>query len=181
NADYSVRKSIAAIATKRGGILTADSYDIVNQLYKSGLQGAFLFGVAGFLLGALGVLLLGNLFASSLDTQRKRIGVLQAVGASGHKLQGAYVWRSAVQLVFALLFSNLLVFIPIQLLNTPRVLVTFLKTQTMNPTLRFPYPWQAHLLLCALLTLVILLLEWAPLHKVLKQSPAQNMMQAGGV
>ncbi len=47
--NFSLRRSIASIATRRNGILSADNYDLLSQSYTEGTQSAFLVGILAVL------------------------------------------------------------------------------------------------------------------------------------
>ena len=53
DSNFSLRRSISSIATRRNGILSADNYDLISQSYTEGTQSAFLVGI----LAVFGVLL----------------------------------------------------------------------------------------------------------------------------
>lgn len=171
DADLTLRRSIASIVTKRGGLLTSDSYEVVNQLYREGSRRAFLLAVCGALLAALGFLLLGMLGASSAEAQRERLRLLLALGASPRR-------TARVSLMWYLLAGTLAtgavsaaMYALVKRLDSIEFLHSKIAVFTMTLNFVFSYPWALHALLCAVFLLLWLLMAWLPLLRQMQVLP----------
>ena len=80
--NFSLRRSIASIATRRNGILSADNYDLLCQSYTEGTQSAFLVGILAVLGVLLGCALLVVLNLSAYEVQQQRLSLLLTLGVS---------------------------------------------------------------------------------------------------
>lgn len=91
--NFSLRRSIASIATRRNGILSADNYDLLSQSYTEGTQSAFLVGILAVLGVLLGCALLVVLNLSAYEVQQQRLSLLLTLGVSPKKLVCSYAKR----------------------------------------------------------------------------------------
>ena len=72
--NFSLRRSISSIATRRNGILRADNYDLISQSYTEGTQSAFLVGILAVFGVLLGCALLVVLNLSAYEVQQHLTG-----------------------------------------------------------------------------------------------------------
>lgn len=175
NVDYTVSKSIVSIVTNHGGMLKSNSYEIVNALYEEGMSGAFVFGISGILVGALGMMIYGNIMASSLDIGRKRIGIFQAIGTSSLILLRSYRNKIIIKCGIAIMIANGIVAILLKILNFSLYRFRHISTGAIFSDLQISYPWIVHSIICIILLLFFFLVEWLPLKQILKSSPTQNI------
>ena len=80
--NFSLRRSISSIATRRNGILRADNYDLISQSYTEGTQSAFLVGILAVFGVLLGCALLVVLNLSAYEVQQQRLSLLLTPGVS---------------------------------------------------------------------------------------------------
>ena len=88
--NFSLRRSISSIATRRNGILRADNYDLISQSYTEGTQSAFLVGILAVFGVLLGCALLVVLNLSAYEIQQQRLSLLLTLGVSPKKLVLSY-------------------------------------------------------------------------------------------
>ena len=92
--NFSLRRSISSIATRRNGILSADNYDLISQSYTEGTQSAFLVGILAVFGVLLGCALLVVLNLSAYEVQQQRLSLLLTLGVSPKKT-GAVLCKAA--------------------------------------------------------------------------------------
>ena len=90
DSNFSLRRSISSIATRRNGILSADNYDLISQSYTEGTQSAFLVGILAVFGVLLGCALLVVLNLSAYEIQQQRLSLLLTLGVSPKKLVLSY-------------------------------------------------------------------------------------------
>ena len=90
DSNFSLRRSISSIATRRNGILRADNYDLISQSYTEGTQSAFLVGILAVFGVLLGCALLVVLNLSAYEIQQQRLSLLLTLGVSPKKLVLSY-------------------------------------------------------------------------------------------
>ncbi len=177
NADYASRKTVASLVTHRGGMMAADSYDQVQQAYLNGSAGAFLWVVAALLLAGLLIFLQMTLAQTEMETQKKRIGILQALGTSHKMLNRCYLSRSMKLCLAGTLVSTFTVFGMMWIVKHTELFVQLTFIFTMGGRDAFTYPWTLHILLCTGYIILTMLLYQKPLCSMLRNTPVQNMRE----
>lgn len=177
DAGYATRKTISSLVTRRGGIMTADSYDRVQQAYQNGSAGAFLWGIAGLLLTGLLLFLQIHLAQTELEIQKKRIGVLQALGASRKMVIRSYLYRSIWLCCGCLLAANLVIIGLVHWLPRTELFKQLTIIFAMGGRASFTYPWGLHSLICVGYVLLTMLFQLFPLRTMMQDGPIQNIRE----
>ena len=108
--NFSLRRSISSIATRRNGILSADNYDLISQSYTEGTQSAFLVGILAVFGVLLGCALLVVLNLSAYEVQQQRLSLLLTLGVSPKKLVLSYAKLLLPVIVGTTLLVNIVVY-----------------------------------------------------------------------
>ena len=177
NASYATQKSIAGLVTRRGGVLRTNSYETASRMYQEGSTGAFFWAVAGVVGAALALFLLWNLFGLYWQHQRLRIGIFQAEGTSAAMLRHCGIRQGVLAVLGALLLGNLAVWglwrwswhSPVTR-QSGRIL-----TFAALPMAVSEYPRALHLAVCAGYLLFVLALQLAPLERLARSQPMDNL------
>ncbi|MCL2152465.1 MAG: hypothetical protein FWH57_05825 [Oscillospiraceae bacterium] len=180
NADYAVRRSIASIVQKREGLITANSYELVDQYYQSGSQGMFLFSIAGILLGIIALILMHGIFLARMEAARYGIGTLVAIGMDQKSLKRVYLKRGVFLCAVALAIANVLTWaaqIYIKLTFADAYLIKIFEqgSGTAKAASIPSYPWSVHLIVCTVVTLFILYMHIVSLRSFIKKTSIENM------
>ena len=177
NASYATQKSIAGLVTRRGGVLRTNSYETASRMYQEGSTGAFFWAVVGVVGAALALFLLWNLFGLYWQHQRLRIGIFQAEGTSAAMLRHCGIRQGVLVVLGALLLGNLAVWglwrwswHSLVTRQSGRIL-----TFAALPMAVSEYPWALHLAVCAGYLLFVLALQLAPLERLARSQPMDNL------
>lgn len=181
NSSYSTRKSIASIVTSRGGLLQSDSYEIVEQLYRECSQKSLIIILSGSLVVLFSMVLLWNIVSSSLLMERRRIGILQALGVSNKKLCLSYIKKISMMIIPISVIVNGLIVVVMNFINQPKYLMDFTKIFVYGNDIYFDYPILMQVALNGILILVLALIQIYPLYKMIKDQPIHNMKDYGGI
>jgi glycosyltransferase involved in cell wall biosynthesis len=178
-ADFSVRRSIASIAQKRGGLMRANSYEIIEQAYRTGTQSIFLFGTAALLTGIMGMLLMQNIFLSHLNAEAANIGLFIAMGASRRGIRMQY-WRRglllcAIGIDCVTALAALTQWAIVDFHWTLGLMKIFAMGRGIDSVNSLVYPWAVHGLVCAAMAVYIMGMHIFSLKSVLKKSSVENM------
>lgn len=171
---YATRKSIAAIVPSYGGTVVKDGYDIVDQVYTEHSQNAFMLYILGFLSTVICLVILKGIFSAEIRREQKRIGILQSLGASGRKMQQAYLKRVLIITLTAVAAALLPVMAAVWWINYNHLGVYLLKTYTAGADITFHYPWLKLALILLLLILVLIPEYLLELHRLIRNEPAEN-------
>lgn len=179
DAGFSTRQSIAAIAQKRGGLIRANSYDLVEQAYQTGMQGAFLFGVGAVLVGVMGMLLMQNVYLSRLEGASAGLGLRRALGAGRRAIRRAYGGRAGSLCGAAIAAATLLAAVAQWAIHKSNLLLKIQTVFTMGGGMLgsgiSTYPWPLHGAICAAVAAYVFATQLAPLGALLKKPPMENM------
>lgn len=163
--------------TRRGGVLRTNSYETASRMYQEGSTGAFFWAVAGVVGAALALFLLWNLFGLYWQHQRLRIGIFQAEGTSAAMLRHCGIRQGVLAVLGALLLGNLAVWglwrwswHSLVTRQSGRIL-----TFAALPMAVSEYPWALHLAVCAGYLLFVLALQLAPLERLARSQPMDNL------
>ena len=179
DAAYATQKSIAALVTRRGGVLKSNDYETAQRLWQEGSSAAFLCATAGVLGAALAVFLLWNLFYIYWQQQRRRIGILQAEGTARRMLLRSGLRQTVAAGACSLVIGHAAVAL-LWAITTARLMTTRAggtHVLTSLPMRGSEYPWALHLAVCAGYLVLMLWLQLRPLSLAVRCSPVQNMKE----
>lgn len=149
--NFSLRRSIASIATRRNGILSADNYDLLSQSYTEGTQSAFLVGILAVLGVLLGCALLVVLNLSAYEVQQQRLSLLLTLGVSPKKLVCSYAKRVIPVIVGTTLIVNILVSVAVSHIVPIQSILDLIRIHTEGRVFEFHRPVGSQILVSILL------------------------------
>lgn len=148
---------------------------VVNQklLFSARNSGAA-YLMMGISLLLITVILLGNLLSAETEEDRKRLGILQAIGMTNGQYLGGQCVQALLSGLSALLLTHLLLLIVAcaglgTMGGGPAMLLCRLRL-----TLRF-YPWRIHVLLCLAYLVLLQLMHLQAALPVLRKEPSENL------
>ena len=149
--NFSLRRSIASIATRRNGILSADNYDLLSQSYTEGTQSAFLVGILAVLGVLLGCALLVVLNLSAYEVQQQRLSLLLTLGVSPKKLVCSYAKLVIPVIVGTTLIVNILVSVAVSHIVPIQSILDLIRIHTDGRVFEFHRPVGSQILVSILL------------------------------
>ncbi len=149
--NFSLRRSIASIATRRNGILSADNYDLLSQSYTEGTQSAFLVGILAVLGVLLGCALLVVLNLSAYEVQQQRLSLLLTLGVSPKKLVCSYAKLVIPVIVGTTLIVNILVSVAVSRIVPIQSILDLIRIHTEGRVFEFHRPVGSQILVSILL------------------------------
>ena len=151
DSNFSLRRSISSIATRRNGILSADNYDLISQSYTEGTQSAFLVGILAVLGVLLGCALLVVLNLSAYEVQQQRLSLLLTLGVSPKKLVCSYAKRVIPVIVGTTLIVNILVSVAVSHIVPIQSILDLIRIHTDGRVFEFHRPVGSQILVSILL------------------------------
>lgn len=149
--NFSLRRSIASIATRRNGILSADNYDLLSQSYTEGTQSAFLVGILAVLGVLLGCALLVVLNLSAYEVQQQRLSLLLTLGVSPKKLVLSYAKLLLPVIVGTTLLVNIVVYAAVSCIVPIQSILDLIRIHTDGRVFEFHRPVGSQILVSILL------------------------------
>ena len=149
--NFSLRRSISSIATRRNGILRADNYDLISQSYTEGTQSAFLVGILAVFGVLLGCALLVVLYLSAYEVQQQRLSLLLTLGVSPKKLVCSYAKRVIPVIVGTTLIVNILVSVAVSHIVPIQSILDLIRIHTDGRVFEFHRPVGSQILVSILL------------------------------
>ena len=156
--------------------LTLKNYRIENQaLYNEANNNMLMTVTLGASAALMVGLILANTIASALEQQRRRFGVLTAIGARESVLYSMHYTGAFASGIFAMAVANLVLLIALAatvLLTNPGAGFTVAEAVVMG---LWRYPWRIHLGVCLLFPLIPPLMYLSPFQRLSRFSPVENI------
>ena len=149
--NFSLRRSISSIATRRNGILSADNYDLISQSYTEGTQSAFLVGILAVFGVLLGCALLVVLNLSAYEVQQQRLSLLLTLGVSPKKLVLSYAKLLLPVIVGTTLLVNIVVYAAVSCIVPIQSILDLIRIHTNGRVYAFHKPVGSQILVSILL------------------------------
>lgn len=149
--NFSLRRSIASIATRRNGILSADNYDLLSQSYTEGTQSAFLVGILAVFGVLLGCALLVVLNLSAYEVQQQRLSLLLTLGVSPKKLVLSYAKLLLPVIVGTTLLVNIVVYAAVSRIVPIQSILDLIRIHTSGRVFEFHKPVGSQIMVSILL------------------------------
>lgn len=149
--NFSLRRSISSIATRRNGILRADNYDLISQSYTEGTQSAFLVGILAVFGVLLGCALLVVLNLSAYEVQQQRLSLLLTLGVSPKKLVLSYAKLLLPVIVGTTLLVNIVVYAAVSCIVPIQSILDLIRIHTNGRVYAFHKPVGSQILVSILL------------------------------
>ena len=151
DSNFSLRRSISSIATRRNGILSADNYDLISQSYTEGTQSAFLVGILAVFGVLLGCALLVVLNLSAYEVQQQRLSLLLTLGVSPKKLVLSYAKLLLPVIVGTTLLVNIVVYAAVSRIVPIQSILDLIRIHTSGRVFEFHKPVGSQILVSILL------------------------------
>lgn len=172
--NFSLRRSISSIATRRNGILSADNYDLISQSYTEGTQSAFLVGILAVFGALLGCALLVVLNLSAYEVQQQRLSLLLTLGVSPKKLVLSYAKLLLPVIVGTTLLVNIVVYAAVSRIVPIQSILDLIRIHTSGRVYVFHKPVGSQILVSILLMVFWLSAALLPIFSFIRKKASKG-------
>lgn len=172
--NFSLRRSIASIATRRNGILSADNYDLISQSYTEGTQSAFLVGILAVFGVLLGCALLVVLNLSAYEIQQQRLSLLLTLGVSPKKLVLSYAKLLLPVIVGTTLLVNIVVYAVVSRIVPIQSILDLIRIHTSGRVFEFHKPVGSQIMVSILLMVFWLSAALLPIFSFIRKKASKG-------
>ena len=172
--NFSLRRSIASIATRRNGILSADNYDLISQSYTEGTQSAFLVGILAVFGVLLGCALLVVLNLSAYEIQQQRLSLLLTLGVSPKKLVLSYAKLLLPVIFGTTLLVNIVVYAAVSRIVPIQSILDLIRIHTSGRVFEFHKPVGSQILVSILLMVFWLSAALLPIFSFIRKKASKG-------
>ena len=172
--NFSLRRSIASIATRRNGILSADNYDLISQSYTEGTQSAFLVGILAVFGVLLGCALLVVLNLSAYEVQQQRLSLLLTLGVSPKKLVLSYAKLLLPVIVGTTLLVNIVVYAAVSRIVPIQSILDLIRIHTSGRVFEFHKPVGSQIMVSILLMVFWLSAALLPIFSFIRKKASKG-------
>ena len=172
--NFSLRRSISSIATRRNGILRADSYDLISQSYTEGTQSAFLVGILAVFGVLLGCALLVVLNLSAYEVQQQRLSLLLTLGVSPKKLVLSYAKLLLPVIVGTTLLVNIVVYAAVSRIVPIQSILDLIRIHTSGRVFEFHKPVGSQIMVSILLMVFWLSAALLPIFSFIRKKASKG-------
>ena len=174
DSNFSLRRSISSIATRRNGILRADNYDLISQSYTEGTQSAFLVGILAVFGVLLGCALLVVLNLSAYEVQQQRLSLLLTLGVSPKKLVLSYAKLLLPVIVGTTLLVNIVVYAAVSRIVPIQSILDLIRIHTSGRVFEFHKPVGSQILVSILLMVFWLSAALLPIFSFIRKKASKG-------
>lgn len=172
--NFSLRRSISSIATRRNGILRADNYDLISQSYTEGTQSAFLVGILAVFGILLGCALLVVLNLSAYEVQQQRLSLLLTLGVSPKKLVLSYAKLLLPVIVGTTLLVNIVVYAAVSRIVPIQSILDLIRIHTSGRVFEFHKPVGSQIMVSILLMVFWLSAALLPIFSFIRKKASKG-------
>lgn len=172
--NFSLRRSIASIATRRNGILRADNYDLISQNYTEGTQSTFLIGILAVFGVLLGCALLVVLNLSAYEIQQQRLSLLLTLGVSPKKLVLSYAKLLLPVIVGTTLLVNIVVYVAVSRIVPIQSILDLIRIHTSGRVFEFHKPVGSQIMVSILLMVFWLSAALLPIFSFIRKKASKG-------
>ena len=172
--NFSLRRSISSIATRRNGILRADNYDLISQSYTEGTQSAFLVGILAVFGVLLGCALLVVLNLSAYEIQQQRLSLLLTLGVSPKKLVLSYAKLLLPVIVGTTLLVNIVVYAAVSRIVPIQSILDLICIHTSGRVFEFHKPVGSQIMVSILLMVFWLSAALLPIFSFIRKKASKG-------
>ena len=172
--NFSLRRSISSIATRRNGILRADNYDLISQSYTEGTQSAFLVGILAVFGVLLGCALLVVLNLSAYEVQQQRLSLLLTLGVSPKKLVLSYAKLLLPVIVGTTLLVNIVVYAAVSCIVPIQSILDLIRIHTSGRVYAFHKPVGSQIMVSVLLMVFWLSAALLPIFSFIRKKASKG-------
>lgn len=174
DSNFSLRRSISSIATRRNGILRADNYDLISQSYTEGTQSAFLVGILAVFGVLLGCALLVVLNLSAYEIQQQRLSLLLTLGVSPKKLVLSYAKLLLPVIVGTTLLVNIVVYAVVSRIVPIQSILDLIRIHTSGRVYAFHKPVGSQIMVSVLLMVFWLSAALLPIFSFIRKKASKG-------
>ena len=174
DSNFSLRRSISSIATRRNGILRADNYDLISQSYTEGTQSAFLVGILAVFGVLLGCALLVVLNLSAYEIQQQRLSLLLTLGVSPKKLVLSYAKLLLPVIVGTTLLVNIVVYAAVSRIVPIQSILDLIRIHTSGREYAFHKPVGSQIMVSILLMVFWLSAALLPIFSFIRKKASKG-------
>ena len=174
DSNFSLRRSISSIATRRNGILRADNYDLISQSYTEGTQSAFLVGILAVFGAILGCALLVVLNLSAYEVQQQRLSLLLTLGVSPKKLVLSYAKLLLPVIVGTTLLVNIVVYAAVSRIVPIQSILDLIRIHTSGREYAFHKPVGSQIMVSILLMVFWLSAALLPIFSFIRKKASKG-------
>ena len=174
DSNFSLRRSISSIATRRNGILRADNYDLISQSYTEGTQSAFLVGILAVFGVLLGCALLVVLNLSAYEVQQQRLSLLLTLGVSPKKLVLSYAKLLLPVIVGTTLLVNIVVYAAVSCIVPIQSILDLIRIHTSGRVFEFHKPVGSQIMVSILLMVFWLSAALLPIFSFIRKKASKG-------
>lgn len=174
DSNFSLRRSISSIATRRNGILSADNYDLISQSYTEGTQSAFLVGILAVFGVLLGCALLVVLNLSAYEVQQQRLSLLLTLGVSPKKLVLSYAKLLLPVIFGTTLLVNIVVYAAVSRIVPLQSILDLIRIHTSGRVFEFHKPVGSQILVSVLLMVFWLSAALLPIFSFIRKKASKG-------
>lgn len=174
DSNFSLRRSISSIATRRNGILSADNYDLLSQSYTEGTQSAFLVGILAVFGVLLGCALLVVLNLSAYEVQQQRLSLLLTLGVSPKKLVLSYAKLLLPVIVGTTLLVNIVVYAAVSRIVPIQSILDLIRIHTSGRVFEFHKPVGSQIMVSILLMVFWLSAALLPIFSFIRKKASKG-------
>ena len=174
DSNFSLRRSISSIATRRNGILSADNYDLISQSYTEGTQSAFLVGILAVFGVLLGCALLVVLNLSAYEVQQQRLSLLLTLGVSPKKLVLSYAKLLLPVIVGTTLLVNIVVYAAVSRIVPIQSILDLIRIHTSGRVFEFHKPVGSQIMVSVLLMVFWLSAALLPIFSFIRKKASKG-------
>lgn len=174
DSNFSLRRSISSIATRRNGILRADNYDLISQSYTEGTQSAFLVGILAVFGVLLGCALLVVLNLSAYEIQQQRLSLLLTLGVSPKKLVLSYAKLLLPVIVGTTLLVNIVVYAVVSRIVPIQSILDLIRIHTSGRVFEFHKPVGSQIMVSILLMVFWLSAALLPIFSFIRKKASKG-------
>lgn len=174
DSNFSLRRSIFSIATRRNGILSADNYDLISQSYTEGTQSAFLVGILAVFGVLLGCALLVVLNLSAYEVQQQRLSLLLTLGVSPKKLVLSYAKLLLPVIFGTTLLVNIVVYAAVSRIVPLQSILDLIRIHTSGRVFEFHKPVGSQILVSVLLMVFWLSAALLPIFSFIRKKASKG-------
>ena len=174
DSNFSLRRSISSVATRRNGILRADNYDLISQSYTEGTQSAFLVGILAVFGVLLGCALLVVLNLSAYEIQQQRLSLLLTLGVSPKKLVLSYAKLLLPVIVGTTLLVNIVVYAAVSRIVPIQSILDLIRIHTSGRVFEFHKPVGSQIMVSILLMVFWLSAALLPIFSFIRKKASKG-------
>lgn len=174
DSNFSLRRSISSIATRRNGILSADNYDLISQSYTEGTQSAFLVGILAVFGVLLGCALLVVLNLSAYEIQQQRLSLLLTMGVSPKKLVLSYAKLLLPVIFGTTLLVNIVVYAAVSCIVPIQSILDLIRIHTNGRVYAFHKPVGSQIMVSILLMVFWLSAALLPIFSFIRKKASKG-------